>query len=175
MAVDNALRSPLTEDSEERAACATEPGHQIMHLTRFHGRSGSNPPLTNRTHKTASLSKFNWRIDVPRHASSSDLSRGFAEKTRPAAIQLAFAANPHDIVRSLPSRSRRGRRQPHAAEFLQAILRLLPAMIAVHPGLGAYRSRPRERLGLPALGIQPAVVAFSKKPDRRHHGRRSVR
>jgi L-lysine 6-transaminase len=137
----------------------------------FHGRSGYTLSLTNtEPHKTDRFPKFNWpRIDVPAitHPVSDHLDEVIAAENHALRqAERAFAENPHDIAAFIaePIQGEGGDNHMRP-EFLQAMLRLVHAGDAlfivdeVQTGVGttgtpwAYQQ----------LGIQPDVVAFSKK------------
>jgi L-lysine 6-transaminase len=143
-----------------------------MHLSRaFHGRSGYTLSLTNtEPHKTDRFPKFAWpRIDVPAitHPLSDHLGEVIAaEKRALQQAERAFAANPHDIAAFIaePIQGEGGDNHMRP-EFLQAMLRLVHAHDAlfivdeVQTGVGTTGTA----WAYQQLGIQPDVVAFSKK------------
>jgi L-lysine 6-transaminase len=174
LAVENALKVAFDWKSRKNEAAGRDRnlGTQIMHLTRaFHGRSGYTLSLTNtEPHKTDRFPKFTWpRIDVPAitHPLADHLDEVIAaEKHALRQAERAFAENPHDIAAFIaePIQGEGGDNHMRP-EFLQAMLRLVHANDAlfildeVQTGVGttgtpwAYQQ----------LGIQPDVVAFSKK------------
>jgi L-lysine 6-transaminase len=143
-----------------------------MHLTHaFHGRSGYTLSLTNtEPNKTDRFPKFGWpRIDAPAiiHPLGDHLEEVIAAEERALQqAERAFAAHPHDIAAFIaePIQGEGGDNHMRA-EFLQAMLTLVHSHDAlfildeVQTGVGttgtpwAYQQ----------LGIQPDVVAFSKK------------
>jgi L-lysine 6-transaminase len=143
-----------------------------MHLTRaFHGRSGYTLSLTNtEPHKTDRFPKFNWpRIDVPAiiHPLSDHLDEVIAAEDRALRqAERAFAENPHDIAAFIaePIQGEGGDNHMRA-EFLQAMLQLVHANDAlfivdeVQTGVGTTGTA----WAYQQLGIQPDIVAFSKK------------
>jgi L-lysine 6-transaminase len=174
LAVENALKVAFDWKSRKNEAAGRDRdlGTQIMHLTRaFHGRSGYTLSLTNtEPHKTDRFPKFTWpRIDVPAiiHPLSDHLDEVIAAEERALRqAELAFLENPHDIAAFIcePIQGEGGDNHMRP-EFLQAMLRLVHDNDAlfivdeVQTGVGttgtpwAYQQ----------LGIQPDVVAFSKK------------
>jgi L-lysine 6-transaminase len=143
-----------------------------MHLTHaFHGRSGYTLSLTNtEPHKTDRFPKFNWpRIDVPAiiHPLSDHLDEVIAAEDRALRqAERAFAENPHDIAAFIaePIQGEGGDNHMRA-EFLQAMLQLVHANDAlfivdeVQTGVGTTGTA----WAYQQLGIQPDIVAFSKK------------
>jgi L-lysine 6-transaminase len=174
LAVENALKVAFDWKSRKNEAAGLDRdlGTQIMHLTRaFHGRSGYTLSLTNtEPHKTDRFPKFDWpRIDVPAiiHPLSDHLDEVIAaEEHALRQAERAFVENPHDIAAFItePIQGEGGDNHMRP-EFLQAMLRLVHSHDAlfildeVQTGVGttgtpwAYQQ----------LGIQPDVVAFSKK------------
>jgi L-lysine 6-transaminase len=174
LAVENALKVAFDWKSRKNEASGRDPnlGTQIMHLTHaFHGRSGYTLSLTNtEPRKTDRFPKFNWpRIDVPAitHPLDDHLAEVItAEEQALQQAKRAFAENPHDIAAFIaePIQGEGGDNHMRP-EFLQAMLDLVHANDAlfivdeVQTGVGttgtpwAYQQ----------LGIQPDVVAFSKK------------
>jgi L-lysine 6-transaminase len=174
LAVENALKVAFDWKSRKNEAAGLDRdlGTQIMHLTRaFHGRSGYTLSLTNtEPHKTDRFPKFNWpRIDVPAiiHPLSDHLDEVIAaEEHALRQADRAFVENPYDIAAFIaePIQGEGGDNHMRP-EFLQAMLRLVHSHDAlfivdeVQTGVGttgtpwAYQQ----------LGIQPDVVAFSKK------------
>ena len=174
LAVENALKVAFDWKSRKNEAAGLDRdlGTQIMHLTRaFHGRSGYTLSLTNtEPHKTDRFPKFNWpRIDVPAiiHPLSDHLDEVIAaEEHALRQAERAFVENPYDIAAFIaePIQGEGGDNHMRP-EFLQAMLRLVHSYDAlfivdeVQTGVGttgtpwAYQQ----------LGIQPDVVAFSKK------------
>jgi L-lysine 6-transaminase len=174
LAVENALKVAFDWKSRKNQAAGLDRdlGSQIMHLTRaFHGRSGYTLSLTNtEPHKTDRFPKFNWpRIDVPAiiHPLSDHLDEVIAaEEHALRQAERAFVENPYDIAAFIaePIQGEGGDNHMRP-EFLQAMLRLVHSHDAlfivdeVQTGVGttgtpwAYQQ----------LGIQPDVVAFSKK------------
>jgi L-lysine 6-transaminase len=174
LAVENALKVAFDWKSRKNEAAGLDPdlGTQIMHLTRaFHGRSGYTLSLTNtEPRKTDRFPKFDWpRIDVPAiiHPLSDHLDEVIAaEEHALRQAERAFVENPNDIAAFIaePIQGEGGDNHMRP-EFLQAMLRLVHSHDAlfivdeVQTGVGttgtpwAYQQ----------LGIQPDVVAFSKK------------
>jgi L-lysine 6-transaminase len=174
LAVENALKVAFDWKSRKNEAAGVDRnlGSQIMHLTRaFHGRSGYTLSLTNtEPNKTDRFPKFRWpRIDVPAitHPLSDHLDQVItAEERALQQAERAFAEHPHDIAAFIaePIQGEGGDNHMRA-EFLQAMLKLVHSRDAlfildeVQTGVGttgtpwAYQQ----------LGIQPDVVAFSKK------------
>ena len=174
LAVENALKVAFDWKSRKNEASGRDPnlGTQIMHLTHaYHGRSGYTLSLTNtEPRKTDRFPKFNWpRIDVPAitHPLDDHLAEVItAEEQALQQAKRAFAENPHDIAAFIaePIQGEGGDNHMRP-EFLQAMLDLVHANDAlfivdeVQTGVGttgtpwAYQQ----------LGIQPDVVAFSKK------------
>jgi L-lysine 6-transaminase len=174
LAVENALKVAFDWKSRKNEAAGRDRdlGTQIMHLTRaFHGRSGYTLSLTNtEPHKTDRFPKFTWpRIDVPAiiHPLSDHLDEVIAAEERALRqAELAFLENQHDIAAFIcePIQGEGGDNHMRP-EFLQAMLRLVHDNDAlfivdeVQTGVGttgtpwAYQQ----------LGIQPDIVAFSKK------------
>jgi L-lysine 6-transaminase len=174
LAVENALKVAFDWKSRKNEAAGRDRnlGTQIMHLTNaFHGRSGYTLSLTNtEPHKTDRFPKFSWpRIDVPAiiHPLRQHLDEVIAaEQHALRQAERAFAEHPHDIAAFIaePIQGEGGDNHMRP-EFLQAMLRLVHANDAlfildeVQTGVGttgtpwAYQQ----------LGIQPDVVAFSKK------------
>jgi L-lysine 6-transaminase len=174
LAVENALKVAFDWKSRKNEAAGLDRdlGTQIMHLTRaFHGRSGYTLSLTNtEPHKTDRFPKFDWpRIDVPAiiHPLNDHLDEVIAaEEHALRQAERAFVENPHDIAAFIaePIQGEGGDNHMRP-EFLQAMLRLVHSHDAlfivdeVQTGVGttgtpwAYQQ----------LGIQPDVVAFSKK------------
>jgi len=174
LAVENALKVAFDWKSRKNEAAGRDRnlGSQIMHLTHaFHGRSGYTLSLTNtEPHKTDRFPKFTWpRIDVPAitHPLNDHLAEVItAEERALRQAEQAFAENPHDIAAFIaePIQGEGGDNHMRP-EFLQAMLQLVHANDAlfildeVQTGVGttgtpwAYQQ----------LGIQPDVVAFSKK------------
>ena len=174
LAVENALKVAFDWKSRKNEAAGRDRnlGSQIMHLTHaFHGRSGYTLSLTNtEPHKTDRFPKFTWpRIEVPAitHPLSDHLGEVItAEEHALRQAEQAFADNPHDIAAFIaePIQGEGGDNHMRP-EFLQAMLQLVHANDAlfildeVQTGVGttgtpwAYQQ----------LGIQPDVVAFSKK------------
>ena len=174
LAVENALKVAFDWKSRKNEAAGRDRnlGSQIMHLTHaFHGRSGYTLSLTNtEPHKTDRFPKFGWpRIDVPAitHPLNDHLAEVItAEERALRQAEQAFAENPHDIAAFIaePIQGEGGDNHMRP-EFLQAMLQLVHANDAlfildeVQTGVGttgtpwAYQQ----------LGIQPDVVAFSKK------------
>ena len=174
LAVENALKVAFDWKSRKNEAAGLDRdlGTQIMHLTRaFHGRSGYTLSLTNtEPHKTDRFPKFDWpRIDVPAiiHPLSDHLDEVIAaEEHALRQAERAFVENPYDIAAFIaePIQGEGGDNHMRP-EFLQAMLRLVHSYDAlfivdeVQTGVGttgtpwAYQQ----------LGIQPDVVAFSKK------------
>jgi L-lysine 6-transaminase len=174
LAVENALKVAFDWKSRKNEAAGRDRnlGTQIMHLTHaFHGRSGYTLSLTNtEPHKTDRFPKFNWpRIDVPaiKHPLRDHLGEVIAaEEHALRQAERAFAENPHDIAAFIAEPIQGEGGDNHVRpEFLQAMLRLVHSHDAlfildeVQTGVGttgtpwAYQQ----------LGIQPDVVAFSKK------------
>jgi L-lysine 6-transaminase len=174
LAVENALKVAFDWKSRKNEAAGLDRnlGTQIMHLTRaFHGRSGYTLSLTNtEPHKTDRFPKFDWpRIDVPAiiHPLRDHLDEVIdAEEHALRQAEKAFVENPYDIAAFIaePIQGEGGDNHMRP-EFLQAMLRLVHSYDAlfivdeVQTGVGttgtpwAYQQ----------LGIQPDVVAFSKK------------
>jgi len=174
LAVENALKVAFDWKSRKNEAAGLDRnlGTQIMHLTRaFHGRSGYTLSLTNtEPHKTDRFPKFDWpRIDVPAisHPLHDHLDEVIAaEEHALRQAERAFVKNPYDIAAFIaePIQGEGGDNHMRP-EFLQAMLRLVHSYDAlfivdeVQTGVGttgtpwAYQQ----------LGIQPDVVAFSKK------------
>jgi L-lysine 6-transaminase len=174
LAVENALKVAFDWKSRKNEAAGLDRnlGTQIMHLTRaFHGRSGYTLSLTNtEPHKTDRFPKFDWpRIDVPAiiHPLRDHLDEVIAaEEHALRQAERAFVENPYDIAAFIaePIQGEGGDNHMRP-EFLQAMLRLVHSYDAlfivdeVQTGVGttgtpwAYQQ----------LGIQPDVVAFSKK------------
>jgi L-lysine 6-transaminase len=174
LAVENALKVAFDWKSRKNQAAGLDRdlGTQIMHLTRaFHGRSGYTLSLTNtEPHKTDRFPKFDWpRIDVPAiiHPLRDHLDEVIAaEEHALRQAERAFVENPYDIAAFIaePIQGEGGDNHMRP-EFLQAMLRLVHSYDAlfivdeVQTGVGttgtpwAYQQ----------LGIQPDVVAFSKK------------
>jgi L-lysine 6-transaminase len=174
LAVENALKVAFDWKSRKNEAAGRDRnlGGQIMHLTHaFHGRSGYTLSLTNtEPHKTDRFPKFTWpRIDVPAitHPLNDHLAEVItAEERALRQAEQAFAENPDDIAAFIaePIQGEGGDNHMRP-EFLQAMLQLVHANDAlfildeVQTGVGttgtpwAYQQ----------LGIQPDVVAFSKK------------
>ena len=174
LAVENALKVAFDWKSRKNEAAGLDQdlGTQIMHLTRaFHGRSGYTLSLTNtEPHKTDRFPKFDWpRIDVPAiiYPLSDHLDEVIAaEEHALRQAERAFVENPNDIAAFIaePIQGEGGDNHMRP-EFLQAMLRLVHSHDAlfivdeVQTGVGttgtpwAYQQ----------LGIQPDVVAFSKK------------
>ena len=174
LAVENALKVAFDWKSRKNEAAGRDRnlGSQIMHLTHaFHGRSGYTLSLTNtEPHKTDRFPKFNWpRIDVPAitHPLADHLGEVIiAEAHALEQAERAFADHPHDsaaiIAEPIQGEGGDNHMRP---EFLQAMLQLVHSHDAlfivdeVQTGVGttgtpwAYQQ----------LGIQPDVVAFSKK------------
>jgi len=174
LAVENALKVAFDWKSRKNEAAGLDRdlGTQIMHLTRaFHGRSGYTLSLTNtEPHKTDRFPKFDWpRIDVPAiiHPLSDHLDEVIAaEEHALRQAERAFVENPNDIAAFIAEPIQGEGGDNHLRpEFLQAMLRLVHSHDAlfivdeVQTGVGttgtpwAYQQ----------LGIQPDVVAFSKK------------
>ena len=174
LAVENALKVAFDWKSRKNEAAGRDRnlGSQIMHLTHaFHGRSGYTLSLTNtEPHKTDRFPKFNWpRIDVPAitHPLADHLGEVIiAEAHALEQAERAFADHPHDIAAFIaePIQGEGGDNHMRP-EFLQAMLQLVHSHDAlfivdeVQTGVGttgtpwAYQQ----------LGLQPDVVAFSKK------------
>jgi L-lysine 6-transaminase len=174
LAVENALKVAFDWKSRKNEAAGLDPnlGTQIMHLTRaFHGRSGYTLSLTNtEPNKTDRFPKFNWpRIDVPAivHPLSDHLDEVIAaEEHALRQAERAFAENPHDIAAFIaePIQGEGGDNHMRP-EFLQAMLRLVHSHDAlfildeVQTGVGTTGTA----WAYQQLGIQPDVIAFSKK------------
>jgi L-lysine 6-transaminase len=174
LAVENALKVAFDWKSRKNEAAGRDRslGTQIMHLTHaFHGRSGYTLSLTNtEPHKTERFPKFNWpRIDVPAiaHPLSDHLADVIlAEEHALRQAEQAFAENPHDIAAFIaePIQGEGGDNHMRP-EFLQAMLQLVHANDAlfivdeVQTGVGTTGTA----WAYQQLGIQPDVVAFSKK------------
>jgi len=174
LAVENALKIAFDWKSRKNEAAGRDRnlGTQIMHLTRaFHGRSGYTLSLTNtEPNKTDRFPKFNWpRIDVPAiiHPLRDHLDEVIAaEEHAMRQAERAFAENPHDIAAFIaePIQGEGGDNHMRP-EFLQAMLRLVHSHDAlfivdeVQTGVGTTGTA----WAYQQLGIQPDVVAFSKK------------
>jgi len=175
LAVENALKVAFDWKSRKNEAAGLDPnlGTQIMHLTRaFHGRSGYTLSLTNtEPNKTDRFPKFNWpRIDVPAiiyPLSDDHLDEVIAaEEHALRQAERAFAENPHDIAAFIaePIQGEGGDNHMRP-EFLQAMLRLVHSHDAlfildeVQTGVGTTGTA----WAYQQLGIQPDVIAFSKK------------
>jgi L-lysine 6-transaminase len=174
LAVENALKVAFDWKSHKNEAAGRDRnlGTQTMHLTHaFHGRSGYTLSLTNtEPHKTDRFPKFDWpRIDVPAiiHPLSDHLDEVIAAEDRALwQAERAFAENPHDIAAFIaePIQGEGGDNHMRA-EFLQAMLQLVHANDAlfivdeVQTGVGTTGTA----WAYQQLGIQPDVVAFSKK------------
>ncbi|GAB3914794.1 L-lysine 6-transaminase [Microlunatus endophyticus] len=174
LAVENALKVAFDWKSRLNEAAGRSPGlgSRIMHLTRaFHGRSGYTMSLTNtEPNKVARFPKFDWpRIDVP--AITFPLQDHLAEVIAAEEHALdqarkAYEQHPHDIAAFIcePIQGEGGDNHLRP-DFLQAMQRLahdhdaLFIVDEVQTGMGttgtpwAYQQ----------LGLQPDVVAFSKK------------
>jgi L-lysine 6-transaminase len=174
LAVENALKVAFDWKSQKNEAAGRDRnlGTQIMHLTRaFHGRSGYTLSLTNtESHKTDRFPKFNWpRIDVPAITHPLDDHLGeviAAEEHALRQAERAFAEHPHDIAAFIaePIQGEGGDNHMRP-EFLQAMLQLVHAHDAlfildeVQTGVGTTGTA----WAYQQLGIQPDIVAFSKK------------
>ena len=175
LAVENALKVAFDWKSRKNEAAGLDPnlGTQIMHLTRaFHGRSGYTLSLTNtEPNKTDRFPKFNWpRIDVPAiiyPLSDDHLDEVIAaEEHALRQAERAFAENPHDIAAFIaePIQGEGGDNHMRP-EFLEAMLRLVHSHDAlfildeVQTGVGTTGTA----WAYQQLGIQPDVIAFSKK------------
>jgi L-lysine 6-transaminase len=174
LAVENALKVAFDWKSQKNEAAGRDRnlGTQIMHLTRaFHGRSGYTLSLTNtEPHKTDRFPKFNWpRIDVPAITHPLDDHLGeviAAEEHALRQAERAFAEHPHDIAAFIaePIQGEGGDNHMRP-EFLQAMLQLVHAHDAlfildeVQTGVGTTGTA----WAYQQLGIQPDIVAFSKK------------
>ena len=174
LAVENALKVAFDWKSQKNEAAGRDRnlGTQIMHLTRaFHGRSGYTLSLTNtELHKTDRFPKFNWpRIDVPAITHPLDDHLGeviAAEEHALRQAERAFAEHPHDIAAFIaePIQGEGGDNHMRP-EFLQAMLQLVHANDAlfildeVQTGVGTTGTA----WAYQQLGIQPDIVAFSKK------------
>jgi L-lysine 6-transaminase len=174
LAVENALKVAFDWKSRKNEATGRDRnlGSQIMHLTRaFHGRSGYTLSLTNtEPNKTDRFPKFNWpRIDVPAiiHPLRDHWDEVIAaEEHALRQAERAFAENPHDIAAFIaePIQGEGGDNHMRP-EFLQAMLRLVHSHDAlfivdeVQTGVGTTGTA----WAYQQLGIQPDVVAFSKK------------
>ncbi|QGN35190.1 L-lysine 6-transaminase [Microlunatus sp. Gsoil 973] len=174
LAVENALKVAFDWKSRrnEAAGRSADLGTRILHLTRaFHGRSGYTMSLTNtEPNKVARFPKFDWpRIDVP--AITFPLQDHLpelvaAEERALDQARQAFEQYPHDIAAFIcePIQGEGGDNHLRP-EFLQAMQQLthdhdaLFILDEVQTGMGttgtpwAYQQ----------LGLQPDVVAFSKK------------
>lgn len=174
LAVENALKVAFDWKSRlnEAAGRSPELGTRIMHLTRaFHGRSGYTMSLTNtEPNKVARFPKFDWpRIDVPAitFPLQDHLSELIAAEERALEqAKNAYEQYPHDIAAFIcePIQGEGGDNHLRR-EFLLAMQELahdhdaLFIVDEVQTGMGttgtpwAYQQ----------LGLQPDVVAFSKK------------
>ena len=173
LAVENALKVAFDWKSRKNEAAGRDRnlGTQIMHLTHaFHGRSGYTLSLTNtEPNKTDRFPKFNWpRIDVPAiiHPLHEHLDEVIAAEERACAkLSVRLPRTRTTLRHSLPSRSRARAATTMRPEFLQAMLRLVHAHDAlfildeVQTGVGTTGTA----WAYQQLGIQPDVVAFSKK------------
>jgi L-lysine 6-transaminase len=174
LAVENALKVAFDWKSRMNQAAGRSPelGTKIMHLTKaFHGRSGYTMSLTNtEPGKTARYPKFDWpRIDVPaiRFPLQDHLSDLIAaEEHAIDQARKAYARHQYDIAAFIcePIQGEGGDNHLRP-EFLRAMQDLahdhdaLFIVDEVQTGMGttgtpwAYQQ----------LGLQPDVVAFSKK------------
>lgn len=174
LAVENALKIAFDWKSRQNEAAGRSPelGTKIMHLTRaFHGRSGYTMSLTNTEPiKTARFPTFDWpRIDVP--AITFPLADHLAEIEAAedhafAQATAAFAAHPHDIAAFIAEPIQGEGGDNHIRpEFFQRMARLvhdhdaLMIFDEVQTGLGTTGTA----WAYQQLGVQPDVVAFSKK------------
>jgi L-lysine 6-transaminase len=174
LAVENALKIAFDWKSRQNEAAgrSADLGTKIMHLTRaFHGRSGYTMSLTNtEPGKTARFPKFDWpRIDVP--AITFPLQDHLpeveaAEDRACAQAEAAFAAHPHDIAAFIAEPIQGEGGDNHLRpEFLQRMARLvhdhdaLMIFDEVQTGMGTTGTA----WAYQQLGVQPDVVAFSKK------------
>ena len=175
LAVENALKVAFDWKSRKNEAAGRDRnlGTQIMHLTRaFHGRSGYTLSLTNtEPNKTDRFPKFNWpRIDVPAitHPLGDHLDEVIAAEER--ALQPSRARVRREPARHCRVHRRadpgRGRRQPHAS---RSSCRPCSELVHSHDALFIL-DEVQTGVGTTGtawayqqLGIQPDVVAFSKK------------
>ncbi|HYI52803.1 MAG TPA: L-lysine 6-transaminase [Microlunatus sp.] len=174
LAVENALKVAFDWKSRQNEAAGRSPelGTKIMHLTRaFHGRSGYTMSLTNTEPiKTARFPKFDWpRIDVPAIMFPLDdhLAEVEAAEDRACAqAEAAFEAHPHDIAAFIAEPIQGEGGDNHIRpEFFRRMARLVhdhDALLIfdeVQTGMGTTGSA----WAYQQLGVQPDVVAFSKK------------
>ncbi|MBO0813216.1 MAG: L-lysine 6-transaminase [Microlunatus sp.] len=174
LAVENALKVAFDWKSRKNEAAGTSPelGTKIMHLSRaFHGRSGYTMSLTNtEPNKIARFPKFDWpRIDVPaiRFPLQDHLSEVVAaEQHAINQARKAYEDNPDDIAAFIcePIQGEGGDNHLRP-EFLQAMQQLahdhdaLFIVDEVQTGMGTTGTA----WAYQQLGLQPDVVAFSKK------------
>ncbi len=174
LAVENALKVAFDWKSRQNEAAGRSPqlGTKIMHLTRaFHGRSGYTLSLTNTEPiKTARFPTFDWpRIDVP--AITFPLADHLAEVEAAedrayAQAKAAFAAHPHDIAAFIAEPIQGEGGDNHLRpEFFRRMAQLVhdhDALLIfdeVQTGMGTTGTA----WAYQQLGVQPDVVAFSKK------------
>ena len=174
LAVENALKVAFDWKSRQNEAAGRDRalGTKIMHLTRaFHGRSGYTMSLTNTEPiKTDRFPIFDWpRIDVPAVTFPIDSHRAALEQAEAHALEQArtfFAAHPHDVAAFIcePIQGEGGDNHLRP-EFLQALEHLVHEHDAlfmvdeVQTGMGTTGTA----WAYQQLGLQPDVVAFSKK------------
>nr|WP_233552812.1 L-lysine 6-transaminase [Jiangella rhizosphaerae] len=174
LAVENALKVAFDWKSRHNEAHGRDPrlGTRIMHLTKaFHGRSGYTMSLTNtEPNKTARFPQFDWpRIDVP--AVTFPLEDHLdavqrAEEHALAQARQAFEAHPHDIAAFIcePIQGEGGdnHMRPEFLQAMQALVHEHDALFIVdevQTGTGTTGTA----WAYQQLGLQPDVVAFSKK------------
>ena len=174
LAVENALKIAFDWKSRQNEAAgrSAQLGTKIMHLTRaFHGRSGYTMSLTNTEPiKTARYPMFDWpRIDVPAITFPLEQHLAEVEAAEDRAYQqakAAFAAHPHDIAAFIAEPIQGEGGDNHIRpEFFQRMAQLvhdhdaLMIFDEVQTGLGTTGTA----WAYQQLGVQPDVVAFSKK------------
>ena len=174
LAVENALKVAFDWKSQKNEAAGRSPelGSKIMHLTKaFHGRSGYTMSLTNtEPGKIARYPKFNWpRIDVP--AITFPLEDHLedviaAEERAVSQARMAFSEHPYDIAAFIcePIQGEGGDNHLRP-EFLRVMQQLahdhdaLFIVDEVQTGMGTTGTTWTYQ----QLGLEPDVVAFSKK------------
>jgi L-lysine 6-transaminase len=174
LAVENALKVAFDWKSRQNEAAGRSPelGTKIMHLTRaFHGRSGYTMSLTNTEPiKTARFPTFDWpRIEVPAITFPLDEHLAeieAAEDRAYAQAQAAFEAHPHDIAAFIAEPIQGEGGDNHIRpEFFRRMAQLVhdhDALLIfdeVQTGMGTTGTA----WAYQQLGVQPDVVAFSKK------------
>jgi L-lysine 6-transaminase len=174
LGVENAIKTAMDWKVRKNLARGRgEIGHRVLHFRDgFHGRSGYSIACTNTDPiKTMYFARYDWpRVPAPRLSfpvTPAVLEQvEAAEKASVAAIEAAFAAQPHDICAILiePIQSEGGDHH-FRAEFLRELRRLADEHEAflifdeVQTGLGMTGSM----WAFQQFGVVPDAIAFGKK------------